>query len=134
MKKFWSFVLSLVLLLLCVPAPAYAAELAADDLVDYDELTLALNSAEYLKPHGVLSDVDFNNIEISGRIKTYDFTVGWHDTVVYGVNLTSGYIYIMDPNSGFCTCKSTGSTYTYTSTYDNATYTLKGGACRYWAG
>ncbi len=366
MKRFWSFVLSLVLLLLCVPAPAYAAELAADDLVDYDELTLALNSAEYLKPHGVLSDVDFNNIEISGRIKTYDFTddgikynkdfialksdgalvawaievkdgnnvfyqispvyvaevnqvtsektefaliydhdacylydgatlyklgdisteieyratitsiddvtsgsqielnnmqdassfvytslptsrtpvyyecnikfvsqnppsmlcwaasaacitnykmgttftaeniaekyygspnynknagipsakitslyqntcglaytyqeirvpeniifkniindfplcgsfegkitiggntyVGWHDTVVYGVNLTSGYIYIMDPNSGFCTCKSTGSTYTYTSTYDNATYTLKGGACRYWAG
>lgn len=64
---------------------------------------------------------------------TYKWSGGYHDVVIYGINSTSGYIYIMDPEYGFCnTTYSTSSGYTYVSGYSGVTLTLERATCKYW--
>lgn len=49
-----------------------------------------------------------------------------HACVIYGINIIGGYIYIMDPEYGFCSGSSNGSTYSFTSLYSGVTWSLIG--------
>lgn len=56
-----------------------------------------------------------------------------HDVVIYGTNIMSGVIYIMDPEYGFSsTSTSVSNVYTYVSPVSGATLTLYGAACKNW--
>ncbi len=57
---------------------------------------------------------------------------GYHAVVVYGINVSGGYLSIMDPEFGFCTASSNASGYRYVSGYSNTTLTFARAACRYW--
>ena len=54
--------------------------------------------------------------------------------VVYGINVTSNYLYVMDPWDGFCATTYTASAgHTYYWPNGGSTYTLKSASCRYWS-
>lgn len=57
----------------------------------------------------------------------------YHAVVIYGINITGGYIYIMDPEYGFI---GSGSSNSVGRTYVNAslgiTYTISRATCKYW--
>lgn len=57
---------------------------------------------------------------------------GYHAVVIYGINVVGGYIYIMDPEFGFCSASATGSGYKYTSGYSGVQLSLSRATCRYW--
>ncbi|WP_175562071.1 papain-like cysteine protease family protein [Anaerocolumna xylanovorans] len=50
---------------------------------------------------------------------------GGHATVICGINIIAGYITIMNPQSGFQSATSNGTTYTYTSITNNLVYELE---------
>ncbi len=56
-----------------------------------------------------------------------------HMCVVYGINLVSGYITIMDPIFGFTTVYTKNNKYTYSDPTRDRTWTVYGGLCRYWS-
>lgn len=70
-----------------------------------------------------------NNYPISA---TFKWSSGYHDVVIYGINVIGGYIYIMDPEYGFCSASATSSGYKYTSGYSGVQLSLNRAACRYW--
>ena len=64
---------------------------------------------------------------------TFKWSNGYHDVVIYGINAIGGYIYIMDPEYGFCgTTYSASSGHTYVSGYSGVTLTLNRATCKYW--
>ncbi|MDF2945025.1 MAG: hypothetical protein K0S01_3883 [Herbinix sp.] len=46
--------------------------------------------------------------------------------VIYGMNIIGGYISIMDPEYGFASAVSNGTTYKYTSLYSGVSLSLSG--------
>lgn len=66
-------------------------------------------------------------------LATFKWSNGYHDVVIYGINNIGGYLYVMDPEYGFC-----GTTYTasvghrYVSGYSGVTLTLNRATCKYW--
>lgn len=76
----------------------------------------------------------FNNIYNGYPIQaTFKWSNGYHDVVIYGINITGGYIYIMDPEYGFCSATSSTSTgHTYISGYSGVTLSLNRATCKYW--
>ncbi len=64
---------------------------------------------------------------------SFSWSNGSHGVVIYGINLTSSYIYIMDPEYGFCTASSSASgAHTFVSGYSGVTLTLARAVCKYW--
>lgn len=60
-------------------------------------------------------------------------TSNYHSVVIYGINITGGYIYIMDPKNGFLGSGSANSVgRTYYNEYEGLTYTLNRATCKYW--
>lgn len=55
-----------------------------------------------------------------------------HAMTIYGVNLVSGYIMVMNPSSGSMTIKEKNSKYSYVSSGNGYTYTMDRGICEYW--
>lgn len=72
----------------------------------------------------ILSDI-MNNYPIFG-IFQYTFGYTDHAATIYGVNLISGYISVMDPLFGVATAKSDGYSYSYQDPYIYDTVTLYG--------
>lgn len=70
-----------------------------------------------------------SNYPISAAFK---WSSGYHDVVIYGINVIGGYIYIMDPEYGFCSASATSSGYKYTSGYSGVQLSLNRATCRYW--
>lgn len=58
---------------------------------------------------------------------------GYHAVVIYGINVSGGYLSIMDPEFGFCTASPTTSGYRYVSGYSGVTLTFARAVCRYWS-
>lgn len=56
---------------------------------------------------------------------------GSHATAVYGKNVLSGVLSIMDPEYGFCTATTSGWTYAYTSLYSSKRLTCTGFVARF---
>lgn len=80
------------------------------------------------------SNIILNNIQRNYPIQAY-FTSssGGHAVVLYGINVTGGYYYLMDPEYGFCsTTYSASAGHRYVSGYSGVTLTLSGASCRYW--
>lgn len=57
---------------------------------------------------------------------TWSWTSGSHACVISGINALSGYITVMDPESGFVSASTNGSTYTYISVHSAVRLTLYG--------
>lgn len=57
---------------------------------------------------------------------------GFHAVCIYGVNPIGGYLYIMDPESGFTSATISGGTYTYISNYSGVTLQLYRAVCHNW--
>lgn len=58
--------------------------------------------------------------------------VSRHAVTIYGVNLISGYITVMNPSSGSMTIKEANGKYSYVSSGNGYTYTMDRGICKYW--
>lgn len=54
-----------------------------------------------------------------------------HAAVIYGVNIISGYIYVMDPMFGFTSAGAGSGTYSYVS--NGRTLSLGAACCRFWS-
>lgn len=79
---------------------------------------------------GVLFKNIYNDYPI---LATFKWSSGYHDVVIYGVNVTGGYTYVMDPEGGFYSTTYSSSTgHTYFSTYNGVTLTLNSATCKYW--
>lgn len=63
---------------------------------------------------------------------TFQFSSGYHVVVIHGINWLGGYIYIMDPEYGFCSGTSTTTGYKYTSGWSGVQLSFYSAACRYW--
>lgn len=79
---------------------------------------------------GIIFDNIYNGYPVQA---TFEWSNGYHDVVIYGINTIGGYIYIMDPEFGFCeaTYELYGG-YTYVSGYSGVTLTLDRATCKYW--
>ena len=80
------------------------------------------------------SNVIFENIYYGYPIiGTFSWSNGHHDAVIYGVNAVAGYIYIMDPDGGFCDGSYTASVgYRYINPRTGIILTLVCGTCKLW--
>lgn len=105
-------------------------------------LTLGLQD-DVLKTYGISytyknkvpSDgVIFNNIYKGFPISaTFKWSNGYHDVVIYGINSIAGYLYIMDPETGFSETTYTASVgHRYISSRSGVTLTLNRATCKYW--
>ncbi len=59
----------------------------------------------------------------------------YHDCVIYGINATGGYLYLMDPEYGFMGISASESSsygWSFVSGYSGATYILFDGTCKSW--
>jgi hypothetical protein len=56
----------------------------------------------------------------------WSYSGGRHAMVIYGMNIIGGYISIMDPEYGFASAVSNGTTYKYTSLYSGVSLSLSG--------
>lgn len=67
-----------------------------------------------------------NSISSLGRplYSRWSSSSGSHATFIYGINVIGGYIYIMNPASGFMSASSNGYNYTYISLNSGNTFTL----------
>lgn len=77
----------------------------------------------------------FSNIKNGKPLQgTFSYSDGYHDTVIYAVNISSPYIYVMDPMIGLLTAtiNSYNMKYFYTNTEEGETLTLCGAACVTW--
>lgn len=63
---------------------------------------------------------------------SFTWSGGRHGGVIYGINVIGGYIYIMDPESGFTSASASSSGYKYVSDYSNVTLTLDRAVCHSW--
>ena len=115
----------------------------ATSYADYNKALTLGSQDDVLKTYGISytykskvpSDgVILKNIRSGYPISaTFKWTSGYHDVVIYGINLTGGHIYVMDPEYGFCgTTYSTSSGHTYVSGYSGVTLTLNRATCKYW--
>lgn len=84
-------------------------------------------------------EVPSDNVILENIVANYpiygNFVVGLttHAGVIYGTNVMSGYIYIMDPEFGFTSAsKGTNGYYSYTSGYSGTTVTLISASCYSW--
>lgn len=96
-----------------------------------DTAMVVLNSlydTTYIYHSSVPSDsVIYNSISNKKPLySSWSFTGGSHATVIYGINTTNGYIYVMDPEYGFESALFSGSTYTFTSLHSGVKLTLTG--------
>lgn len=66
-------------------------------------------------------------------LATFKWSNGYHDVVIYGVNVIKGYISLMDPEFGFCSASLTSYGYRYVSGYSGVTLTLNRATCMYWS-
>lgn len=76
----------------------------------------------------ILSNIS-NGYPIYG---SFTWSNGRHAATIYGVNATSGYISVMDPEFGASSATYNGSTYTYVSSYSGVTLSLDRGICHSW--
>jgi hypothetical protein len=64
---------------------------------------------------------------------TFCYTYGYHDSVIYGINVGTNQIYIMDPQNGFIAATYTSTHgFAYTFPGSGLTSFLDGAACKYW--
>ncbi len=100
-----------------------------------DNILLGKYQLLYVYKDQVLSDgVIIKNIKNDYPIlATFNYPGGNHDVVIYGINITGGYIYVMDPEYGFCSVNITSSGYQYVSGYSGTHLTQSSAACRYWS-
>ncbi len=68
-----------------------------------------------------------NNYPIEG---TFQHTTGYHNVVIYGINISSGYLYIMDPMTGFRSISYSSGGISFVC--EGTLMTLCAGTCRYW--
>ena len=80
------------------------------------------------------SGVILNNIQSGYPIMAnFQHSSGGHIVALYGINVTGGYLYVMDPYHGFCsTTYSASAGHTYYWPNGGATYTFGSATCRYW--
>jgi hypothetical protein len=77
-----------------------------------------------MNPHGFLQVIRFKLL--------FRWSNSYHDVVINGINVTECYIYVMDPEYGFCgTTYSASSRYTYASGYSGVTLALNRATCKY---
>ena len=63
---------------------------------------------------------------------SFETRTGFHAVTIYGINVTSGRIMIMDPQYGSTTCYYGTNGYTYVSEYAGYTFTLSHAICNSW--
>ena len=79
---------------------------------------------------GIIFDNIYNGYPVQA---TFEWSNGYHDVVIYGINTIGGYLYIMDPEFGFCEATyDLSAGYTYVSGYSGVTLTLDRATCKYW--
>lgn len=80
---------------------------------------------------GVIGHNIRTGFPICATFKSPQSSMG-HIVVICGINVISGYIKIMDPESGFVSSTISSSGYQYVSPYAGVTLTFIQATCRYW--
>lgn len=79
-----------------------------------------------------------SNVILTNLMNDYPIYSSWsysrdsHAVCIYGANPVGGYLYIMDPESGFTSASLSGGAYTYVSNYSGVTLQLNRAVCHYW--
>ena len=110
----------------------YYGSIIDQGLPDGDEIYILLDHGitytHNLDP--IADNVIFTNIR-NGYPMCASFISGYsmHMSVIYAVNITAGYFYVIDPLCGMCTANS--NTQQYYNSYANTTLTLDHATCKY---
>lgn len=106
------------------------------------ELMRNTYNLDYTYRIAIRSAVIYDNIAngypiVGNCIYTWNNDINGHATTIYGINIVSGYIVLMDPSMGSVTVYVNDSgaetnTYTYRNTYWNVDMTLESGICHSW--
>lgn len=102
---------------------------------EHDDVLRAY-SLNYTYYYQIPSDsVIYRNINIGYPILARFITSSSaHAVVIYGINITGGYIFVMDPEYGFTRANySSANGYYYVSAYSGVTLTLESAACMTWS-
>lgn len=88
---------------------------------------------DYVPSNNVMTNNIQSGYPIYGSFTwTNGSSSGYHAVTVYGINVVSGYITIMDPEYGSVTCYYSNQGYTYVSAYSGSTVTFARANCKYW--
>jgi hypothetical protein len=137
----------------CISNYVKGTELTADEIaiaengeVDYQNYTMAPRATASLmrsvyklnytyKAQAPSDNVILRNIKTDYPLYSVfqvDSATNTHAATIYGVNVISGFIMVMDPEFGSVTANTNGYTYTYISEISGAKLTLDEGICYTW--
>lgn len=88
---------------------------------------------DYVPSNNIMTNNIQSGYPIYGSfIWTNGSSSGSHAVTVYGINVVSGYITVMDPEFGSATCYFGNQGYSYVSAFSGSTLTFARANCKYW--